>query len=144
MTAEDGTPQRKIEDYADIIDLPHHVSVGRKHISPEMRAAQFSPFAALTGYGAVISEAARLTDEKVTLDDSEKELIELNLRLALEKGKELQLTYFVPDERKSGGRYEEISTYIESIDKDDEKSKCIITTYDGMKIDIENIISAEP
>lgn len=144
MTAGDGTPQRKIEDYADIIDLPHHVSVGRKHISPEMRAAQFSPFAALTGYGAVISEAARLTDEKVTLDDSEKELIELNLRLALEKGKELQLTYFVPDERKSGGRYEEISTYIESIDKDDEKPKCMITTYDGMKIDIENIISAEP
>lgn len=144
MTAGDGTPQRKIEDYADIIDLPHHVSVGRKHILPEMRAAQFSPFAALTGYGAVISEAARLTDEKVTLDDSEKELIELNLRLALEKGKELQLTYFVPDERKSGGHYEEISTYIESIDKDDEKSKCTITTYDGMKIDIENIISAEP
>lgn len=143
MTASDGIPQRKIEDYADIIDLPHHVSVGRKHISPEMRAAQFSPFAALTGYEAVIGEAARLTDEKSMLDDMEKELIELNLRLALEKEDEILLTYFVPDERKSGGRYESVTTFIESIDEDVEKGEWSVKTADGTVIPMENIVSAE-
>ena len=143
MTASDGIPQRKIEDYADIIDLPHHVSVGRKHISHEMRAAQFSPFAALTGYEAVIGEAARLTDEKSMLDDTEKELIELNLRLALEKEDEILLTYFVPDERKSGGRYESVTTFIESIDEDAEKGEWSVKTADGTVIPMENIVSAE-
>ncbi len=143
MTASDGIPQRKPEDYADIIDLPHHVSVGRKRISPEMRAAQFSPFAALTGYEAVIGEAARLTDEKATLDDTEKELIELNLRLALEKEDEILLTYFVPDERKSGGRYESVTTFIESIDEDAEKGEWSVKTADGTIIPMENIVSAE-
>lgn len=143
MTASDGIPQRKIEDYADIIDLPHHVSVGRKLISPEIRAAQFSPFAALTGYEAVIGEAARLTDEKATLDDTEKELIELNLRLALEKEDEILLTYFVPDERKSGGRYESVTTFIESIDEDAEKGEWSVKTADGTVIPMENIVSAE-
>lgn len=143
MTASDGIPQRKIEDYADIIDLPHHVSVGRKHISTEMRAAQFSPFAALTGYEIVIGEAARLTDEKATLDDTEKELIELNLRLALEKEDEILLTYFVPDERKSGGRYKSVTTFIESIDEDAEKGEWSVKTADGTVIPMENIVSAE-
>ena len=108
-----------------------------------MRAAQFSPFAALTGYEAVIGEAARLTDEKATLDDTEKELIELNLRLALEKEDEILLTYFVPDERKSGGRYESVTTFIESIDEDAEKGEWSVKTADGTVIPMENIVSAE-
>ena len=94
--------------YDDIINLPHHVS--KKH--PQMllrdRAAQFSPFAALTGHKATINETARLTDEKQIL--SEDVIAKLNEQLNLIKenistNPIVTITYFVPDDRKSGGAY---------------------------------------
>ena len=94
--------------YDDIINLPHHVS--KKH--PQMllrdRAAQFSPFAALTGHKATINETARLTDEKQIL--SEDVIAKLNEQLNFIKenistNPIVTITYFVPDDRKSGGAY---------------------------------------
>lgn len=94
--------------YDDIITLPHHVSRKRARMSMVDRGAQFSPFAALTGYDGVIEETARLTDRQVELDENRK--TELNRRLALlaqgiREEPEVTVTWFVPDERKAGGEY---------------------------------------
>ena len=94
--------------YADIIDLPHHVSRNHPQMPLRDRAAQFAPFAALTGYEAVVGETARLTALKRELDAQEAE--ELNRQLAaiiehLSERPEVTVEYFVPDERKDGGAY---------------------------------------
>ena len=93
--------------YEDIIDLPHPVSRKHKPMDRTDRAAQFAPFAALTGYGDVIEETARLTDRRIELSESEQ--AELNDKLgalARRLPAEATLTWFVPDGRKDGGRYE--------------------------------------
>ena len=93
-------------NYEDIIDLPHHVSATRPHMSMSGRAAQFLPFAALTGYGEAIEEAARLTDRRIELSESEQaELSDKLARLNARLPAEASITHFVPDERKDGGRY---------------------------------------
>lgn len=94
--------------YDDIINLPHHVSKKHPQMSLHDRAAQFSPFAALTGHKAAINETARLTDEKQIL--SEDVIAKLNEQLNLIKenissNPIVTITYFVPDDRKSGGAY---------------------------------------
>ena len=94
--------------YDDIIGLPHHVSENHPPMSRANRAAQFSPFAALTGFGAVIDETARLTEEKIELDDHAKAELDETLRMIGENiaaRPEVTVTYFVPDERKTGGAY---------------------------------------
>ena len=91
--------------YEDIINLPHHVSERHARMSMLDRAAQFSPFAALTGYDAAIEETARLTDTKIELDESEKDLLNQRLCEALDSGTPVRITYFLPDERKDGGAY---------------------------------------
>ena len=83
------------------------------------RAAQFSPFAALTGYGEVIKETARLTDRKPELSESEKAELDYKLQMACDYPGEkpaLTITYFVPDQRKAGGSYHTISGQIKKID----------------------------
>ena len=95
-------------DYSDIIDLPHHVSEKRPQMPIMDRAAQFSPFAALTGYEAQIGETARLTQKKVELDENRKLELDGLLRFISENLSSLgdvSITYFVPDERKDGGSY---------------------------------------
>ena len=93
-------------DYSDIIDLPHHVSQVHPRMSLLNRAAQFAPFAALTGYGAAIDEAARLTQRRIELSEGEKEALNGKLAaLAQHLPAEATVTYFVPDPRKEGGRY---------------------------------------
>ena len=94
--------------YEDIIHLPHHVSRNHPQMPMLDRAAQFAPFAALTGYEAAVGETARLTAERRELDAQEAE--ELNRRLAelivrLPDRPEATVEYFVPDDRKSGGAY---------------------------------------
>jgi len=92
--------------YDDIINLPHHVSVTRPHMTAVDRAAQFSPFAALTGYDAAIRETARLTDERVELDEYIKDALNKRLQIIAERMKEqpeITITYFQPDTKKSGG-----------------------------------------
>ena len=92
--------------YQDIIDLPRHVSRVHPPMPLQNRAAQFAPFAALTGFGDVIDEASRLTDMRIDLSPEEREALNARLR-ALEPRLPAQVTvtYFMPDRRKDGGRY---------------------------------------
>ena len=91
--------------YDDIISLPHHVSQKHPPMSMTDRAAQFSPFAALTGYEDAIDEAARMTEAQIELDDNEREGIDRILRDAYERGYPVKITHFVPDHLKDGGEY---------------------------------------
>lgn len=91
--------------YDDIINLPHPNSAKHPRMSMIDRAAQFSPFATLTGHGAAIEETARLTDRRIELTEEEKTVLDEKLRLLLETGGEGMITYFLPDERKDGGAY---------------------------------------
>ena len=128
--------------YDDIINLPHHQSTERVHMSLHDRAAQFAPFAALTGHEEAIEETARLTDEKITLDETaiekiNEKLYELSQRLA--EKQTVSITYFKPDELKQGGAY---LTDIGSIKKIDDIEKVVIMDS-GMKIKMEQILSIE-
>ena len=96
------------DPYADIINLPHHVSKVHPQMSMRNRAAQFSPFAALTGYEDIVDEQARQTDSRRELDETEK--AELNRRLGviaahLDEKPVVTIEYFVRDARKAGGEY---------------------------------------
>lgn len=106
-------------DYNDIIYLPHHVSPTRPQMSMRDRAAQFSPFAALTGYDAAIRETARLTQERVELDEQELAVLDRKFQLLLEQlGQcpQVTITWFVPDELKQGGRYLTITDVVKKVD----------------------------
>ena len=91
--------------YNDILSLPHHVSENHPPMSREKRAAQFAPFAALTGFDAAVAETARLTEQRIELDEGGKALLDHQLRELLQSGAEAVITYFVPDEKKAGGAY---------------------------------------
>ena len=124
--------------YDDIINLPHHVSKKHPQMSLHDRAAQFSPFAALTGHKAAINETARLTDEKQIL--SEDVIAKLNEQLNLIKenigtNQTVTITYFVPDDKKSGGAY---ISYTGVVKKIDEYNHTVILT-DKTVIPIEQI-----
>lgn len=107
--------------YADIIHLPHHKAQNRPHMSMYDRAAQFSPFAALTGFEGVIAETGRLTDQKVELSESEKVLLDQKLTLIDDviqdkHHPEITVVYFVPDYLKDGGAYQEYTGKVRQID----------------------------
>lgn len=106
--------------YDDILNMPHHVSSTRPHMSMHDRAAQFSPFAALTGYDDTVKETARLTDEKQEL--TADRITDLNQKIALltehaEDRPEITIEYFIPDEKKSGGKYVTFSGKFRRIDE---------------------------
>lgn len=106
--------------YDDIINLPHHRSTSRPHMPAHDRAAQFSPFAALTGYGSAITEKARLTDSRVELDEHSK--ADLNEKLCIiqnliDQQPEVSITYFQPDKKKSGGVYITVTGCVKKIDE---------------------------
>lgn len=126
--------------YDDIINLPHHVS--RKH--PQMsllnRAAQFSPFAALTGHDAAIRETARLTDSLAELGEYRKEQLDAQLQLIiknLDQHPECEITYFQPDHKKDGGSYVTIRGRIKKIDEYEH----LITFTDGTALPIKHLFS---
>ena len=124
--------------YDDIINLPHHVSKKHPQMSPENRAAQFSPFAALTGHEAAIQETARLTESFVELNEDKKVQLDEQLQLIrenLEQKPECEITYFKPDEKKDGGTYVTIRGRIKKID---EYARLIILT-DGTVLPIKHI-----
>ena len=94
--------------YDDIIDLPHPVSQHHPQMPLADRAAQFSPFAALTGLDAALQETARLTDQRITLDEYEQAELDKTLQALREAAPQhpaVQITYFQPDARKAGGQY---------------------------------------
>lgn len=107
-----------ISQYEDMLTLPHPVS--RKHPQMSMidRAAQFFPFAALTGYDGQIKETARLTNQRIELDETAKAIIDEKLRLIhenLSSESEVEITYFKPDEKKEGGAYLTVSGVVKKI-----------------------------
>ena len=126
--------------YDDIIHLPHHVSTAYPHMTAIDRAAQFSPFAALTGYDDAIKETSRLTIEKVTLDEYMKDVLNSRLQIIAERIKEhpeIIITYFQPDAKKIGGTYITAAGRIKKIDK----NKLVIVMTDNTAIPIDDIIS---
>ena len=122
--------------YDDIIDLPHHVSTKHPQMSMMERAAQFSPFAALTGHEDAIEETARVTVERIVLDEQAKENISLNLQRMLEGNVEGIITYFIPDTRKDGGRYATLTGCAIKIDE----VKNLLTMKDGTAIPVADIL----
>lgn len=125
--------------YDDIIYLPHHQSTERAHMSLHDRAAQFAPFAALTGHEEAIEETARLTEERITLDETA--IANLNeilyeISMHLDEQWKVSITYFRPDAHKKGGAY---LTDIGTVKKIDMIHKCIVMDS-GMKIAMEQIV----
>ena len=107
------------EKYEKIIGMAHHTSPTRPRMALRDRAAQFAPFAALTGYDAMVEETARLTDSEDAYNEEASALLDKKLRLLNELQNEhpyVEIIYFVPDERKSGGRYETAYGYLKLID----------------------------
>lgn len=130
------------DQYDDIINLPHHVSKTRPQMSMVDRAAQFSPFAALTGYDAAIKETGRLTDEKVNLSEEEKEALDRKQQILMEwlgDHPALTITFFVPDGKKSGGAY---MTKSGNLKKIDEFERVMLLT-DGTKIPLDDVVEIE-
>ena len=130
------------EKYSDIIHLPHPISEKHPRMPMLDRAAQFSPFAALTGYEEAIYETGRLTEEKTELGEEEKAILDRKQRLLLEKLYErpaLTVTYFVPDEKKSGGRYVTKTGNLKRIDL---IQRWMLLT-DGTKISLEDVKNIE-
>jgi hypothetical protein len=124
--------------YDDIIDHPHHVSQVHPRMSLRNRAAQFSPFAALTGYDDQIAEAARLTDRRVELTEAEAEEIGRQLG-RLGRGDGVELTYFLPDDRKAGGRYVTERVTVRQVLPAEGRLRLM----DGRQIDIDAIIGVD-
>ena len=130
------------EKYADIINLPHRRSPSRPHMSNYDRAAQFSPFAALTGYEAAVAETARLTDSRIELTEDKKQLLDEKLHLLLDMSDRpptVRITRFVPDARKAGGAYETVTCQVASVDT---YENCVLLT-DKRRIPIQDISDIE-
>ena len=121
--------------YDDIIHLPHHISRKHPQMSAMDRAAQFSPFSALTGLGAQMDETARLTSERLELDEYAKESLNETLHQIAESKEKVTITYFVPDERKEGGAYETKTAVMKKLDE----YHGLLILDDETKIPLEDI-----
>ena len=128
--------------YDDIIDLPHPVSKTHPRMSSIDRAAQFSPFAALTGHSAAIKETARLTDRKIELDEDAKSVLDMKqhiLSVVIDEFPEITVTYFKPDEHKSGGKYLSVTGRLKKIN---EYERTLVLTG-GESIPFDDILDIE-
>ena len=125
--------------YDDIIDLPHPTSAKHPRMPVADRAAQFSPFAALTGYEAAVQETARLTDERIELHEDELAALDEKLRTVLAWNGEaplVSITYFQADDRKAGGSYNTAQGYIRKLDE----LRRVIVMQDGSKIPVDDVL----
>ena len=128
--------------YNEIMGLPHHVSKNRPQMPMSDRAAQFAPFAALTGYDAAIKEIGRLTDERVELDVEALSALDMKYQIlmeALDEAPEVTITYFQPDERKAGGKYVSAVGAVKKIDDFERR----ITMRDGTRIPMDDVLSID-
>ena len=128
--------------YDEIMGLPHHVSRTRPQMPMSDRAAQFAPFAALTGYDSAIKETGRLTDEKIELDEEALTTLDMKYQFlmdALDDEPEVTITYFQPDERKAGGKYVSATGTVKKVDDFERR----ITMRDGAKIPMDNVLSID-
>ena len=130
------------QQYNDIIDLPHHISTTRPRMSMLDRAAQFSPFAALTGYDAAIKETGRLTGQRIELTEECRAVLDRKQQVLLEnlaEHPEVSVTYFVPDERKSGGAYVTVAGRVKKVD---EYQRLLLLT-NGTRIPLTEVLELE-
>lgn len=128
--------------YDDIIHLPHHVSNTRPRMPIANRAAQFAPFAALSGYDAAVKETARLTDRQIELGESELAILDRKLQVLadhLAEQPEVAITYFQPDEKKAGGAYVIATGRVKKVD--DFEGVIVLTS--GERILFERILEIE-
>ncbi len=131
-----------MNEYEDIIHLPHHVSKKHPQISMLDRAAQFSPFAALTGYDAAVEETARLTDRRIELDEYEAQHLDERIQKLsehLQEHPEVSITYFLPDARKDGGEYITVTGSVKKIENYERR----IVLMDGTWIPIQEVIKID-
>ena len=126
-----------MENYDDIINMPRHVS--KKHIPMKMenRAAQFSPFAALTGYSSAIEETARITDAEKVIDENQKVMLDYKLSIIKNTNNKqiISITYFVKDNKKIGGKYITLTGNVQKIDLYKR-----IMTINNINIEFKNIV----
>ena len=125
--------------YDDIIHLPHPTSVRHPRMPMIDRAAQFTPFQALTGYGEAIQETARVTEEKAELTEEEKVVLDEKLRVLTDAGNEAVFTYFLPDGKKSGGAYVTVLGAIKKLDPLEGQ----LVLSDGTAIPIDDILEIQ-
>ena len=128
--------------YDDIIHLSRPVSKSHPPMLRSERAAQFSSFAALSGYEEAVAESARLTDERVELGRDALEALDDALRAVVSDiaaQPEVSLSYFVPDGKKDGGRYETVRGQVKKIDE----YASLLILADGKKIPLGEIVSIE-
>lgn len=133
---------KRAKDYSDIINLPHHVSKIHPRMKISDRAAQFSPFAALTGHSEAVKETARLVDQKLELDENQTTIINNqlnNIKEHINEYPEVTIVYFQQDSKKTGGVYIKVTDKI--IKVDDYKNLIILET--GIKILFEDIYSID-
>ena len=126
-------------NYDDIINLKRPISKHPK-MSLYQRSAQFAPFAALTAYEGQVKETARLTDRRIELDEEMKLILDLKIQVIkemLSDNPEVEITYFIPDTRKDGGKYETIINNVKKIDSYNEH----IIMQNNLKIEIKEIIN---
>ena len=128
--------------YDDMLRLPHHVSASRKPMAMTARAAQFAPFAALSGYDAEVQEAGRLTDRPIEPDEYEKEALNARLRLLARHFREewvVSLVFFQPDERKAGGAYVTRTGTVKKL----YETERLLTLTDGTVIPLDDLIALD-
>ena len=124
--------------YDEIINLPHHVSKTRPQMPLSDRAAQFAPFAALTGYDSAIKETGRLTDERIELDEEALAALDRKYQLlmdTLDDAPEVTIIYFQPDERKAGGQYVSATGTVKKVDTFGRR----ILLQDGTRIPLDSV-----
>lgn len=130
-----------MKKYDEIINLSRPKSKHPK-MTLEQRSAQFAPFAALTGYEGQIKETARLTDKRLELDEEAKSILDTKIQIIKEKiaqQPQIEITYFVPDNKKDGGRYETVNSIIRKIDEYYNK----IIMINNTNIDINEIVNIQ-
>lgn len=125
--------------YDDIINLPHHVSARHPAMPLMDRAAQFSPFAALTGHEDAVRETARLTEDFTEPDEDRKEQMDRELRFLSAQGAEAEVTYFEPDLKKDGGAYRTVRGKVKKVDR----YRRQLLFADGTALPMENIVAIE-
>lgn len=128
--------------YDDLLDLPHPTSAKHPRMPLSDRAAQFSPFAALSGHGAAIAETARLTDRRIELDEDAKAELDRKQKLLLAliaEQPEITVTWFQPDEKKEGGRYVTTTGRLKRIDE----ARRVLLLADQTAIPLDAIMGIE-
>ena len=136
--------------YMDILYLPHHQSATRPHMSLHDRAAQFAPFAALSGYEEMVDEEARITDREISLGDSELDLLDeqfhrLSEMLSAGQRPQVSVMVFIPDQHKAGGRYDTVSGLARRLDPVEKRLLLLTdaTPSETLSLDMNRILEID-